>query len=213
MSSKDTKQQILDAAESLFIENGFHTTGVRHITELAGVNTAAINYHFGSKEKLLKAVVARRVNPLNRERLDMLDRELASADQEGRMPDVEALIRALVQPMVAHLAKNDAAGRFHLLAARVATDPDKKLKQIFHTLMETVIVRFSDAFQKSMPQVNPQAVSVRMVFCIGSVLHAIHYISETHQNDCLLSEGRYRPDLDQMTEHLIRFLVRGMEGR
>ena len=59
----DTKERMLDTAEGLFAEHGFPATSMRDITNAAGVNLAAINYHFGSKESLLIAVLQRRTLP------------------------------------------------------------------------------------------------------------------------------------------------------
>ena len=68
-----TKDRILDAAEALFMEHGFEATSLRAITAAAGVNLAAVNYHFGSKEELFQAVLTRRLDPMNQERLDVAD--------------------------------------------------------------------------------------------------------------------------------------------
>ena len=72
MKDIPTKERILDAAEKLFVDNGFSATSLRAIIKEADVNTAAVHYHFGSKEGLVEAVFARRMGDLNRERLDML---------------------------------------------------------------------------------------------------------------------------------------------
>jgi AcrR family transcriptional regulator len=52
-----TREKILSAAKSLFEDNGFDSTSVREIAAAAGVNVALINYHFGSKEALLAALM------------------------------------------------------------------------------------------------------------------------------------------------------------
>src|SRR5215831_12858799 len=67
-----TKDRILDTAEALFMEHGFEATGLRSITAAAGVNLAAVNYHFGSKEELFETVLTRRLDPMNQQRLDLL---------------------------------------------------------------------------------------------------------------------------------------------
>ena len=56
-----TKTRILDAAEKLFAEQGFEATSLRDITTHARVNLASVNYHFRSKEELVRAVLARRL--------------------------------------------------------------------------------------------------------------------------------------------------------
>ena len=56
----ETRTRILDAAEELFMLHGFEGTSMRHLTARAGVNLAAVNYHFGSKHALIEAVFRRR---------------------------------------------------------------------------------------------------------------------------------------------------------
>ena len=73
VNPQDTKLRILEAAERLFMERGFAATSLREITATARVNLAAVNYHFGSKEALIDAVLTRRLQPLNQLRLDELN--------------------------------------------------------------------------------------------------------------------------------------------
>ena len=56
----DKREHILTVAEELFGENGFDGTSVRDIAHKAGVNLAMISYYFGSKEKLLEALIESR---------------------------------------------------------------------------------------------------------------------------------------------------------
>ena len=62
--SAETQTRILDAAEALFIENGYSATSLRAVASRAGANLAAAHYHFGSKEGLLRACVHRRLQPV-----------------------------------------------------------------------------------------------------------------------------------------------------
>ena len=92
-TARGTKERILDSAERLFAEQGFAGASMRAITTAAGANLAAVNYHFGSKESLIDAVFARRLQPINRERLEWLDR-LESAGN----PSLHAhIIRAMTR--------------------------------------------------------------------------------------------------------------------
>ncbi len=63
MAQSETVERILDAAEQLFAEKGFAETSLRLITSKAGVNLAAVNYHFGSKKALIQAVFSRFLGP------------------------------------------------------------------------------------------------------------------------------------------------------
>src|SRR6516225_2469216 len=70
----ETRTRLLDAAEQLFAERGLDAVSVRDITELADANTAAIHYHFGSKQDLIAAVLARRAAAMGERREELLDR-------------------------------------------------------------------------------------------------------------------------------------------
>ena len=92
----ETKERILDVAERLFADFGFPVTSLRDITHEAGVNLAAVNYHFGSKQALLAAVLERRVRPINDRRLALLD-ELEKA-AGSTSPELEDILRAFLGP-------------------------------------------------------------------------------------------------------------------
>ena len=68
----DTPSRLLDAAETLFLDHGFDGTTLRMVTALASANVAAVNYHFGDKEELFQAMLARRLDPMNEARVQLL---------------------------------------------------------------------------------------------------------------------------------------------
>ncbi len=78
-SSAHTRDRILSTAEALFMERGYAGTSMRMVTARARVNLAAVNYHFGSKEALIREVFERRLAPLNSARIGYLDRLEAKA--------------------------------------------------------------------------------------------------------------------------------------
>src|SRR3989337_4182783 len=99
----ETRTRILDAAEELFMEDGFEGTSMRLLTAKAGVNLAAVNYHFGSKDALIEALFRRRLDPMNAERIAALDRlEDFSA---------ENIIRAFVRPSLRLIEDAQGGGR------------------------------------------------------------------------------------------------------
>ena len=75
-----TRERILNAAELLFVEQGFEATSLRQITTKAAANLAAVNYHFGSKQALIREVFERRLRVLNAERLAQLDAAVAAEE-------------------------------------------------------------------------------------------------------------------------------------
>src|SRR5437762_13635541 len=93
-TSPDTKTRILDAGEHLFMEHGFEATSLRQLTSAAGVNLAAVNYHFGSKEELFQAVLTRRLDPMNQERIQLLDR--LEREAAGKAMSCEKILFAML---------------------------------------------------------------------------------------------------------------------
>ena len=90
-----TKEKILDAAEELFGEKTFDTVSLRDITNHASVTLALASYHFGTKDNLFVAVVARRAHMLNRMRVE----RLAELDDAG-VTDVGPYIDAFIRPLL-----------------------------------------------------------------------------------------------------------------
>lgn len=91
-----TKSRILDTAEKLFATQGIEKTSMRQITSEAGVNLAAINYHFGNKENLIKTVLRRFIASLDRQREHFLE---AAGKQSGSSGvTIRDVVRAFLSP-------------------------------------------------------------------------------------------------------------------
>jgi len=191
-----TKARILDAAEALFMEHGFEATSLRLITAAAGVNLAAANYHFGSKEELFQAVLTRRLDPMNQERLALLDR-FERENVPGPVP-AEQIISALLVPALA-LARDKARGGsdFLKLLGRAYADPAPFIRQFLSDQYVQVITRFKDAFARALPHLPRKELSWRLHFIMGALsftlagTDALKIIAElnpfeTHNDEILL---------------------------
>src|ERR1043165_10017836 len=91
-----TRVELLDAAERLFSQNGVEGTSVRDIIKAAGANLGAINYHFGTKDRLALEVFARRLEPVNRERIARLNTLEAAAGRKKLK--LEQILDAMIRP-------------------------------------------------------------------------------------------------------------------
>ena len=122
----NTKTALLDAAERLFARDGIAESSLRAITTEAGANLAAVNYHFGSKEGLVRAVFARRLGPLNGQRLESLERCIS--DSAG-VSDLRCLLLAFVEPAMTMMMSQDTGDReFVKLLGRVLSGPSGELR-------------------------------------------------------------------------------------
>jgi AcrR family transcriptional regulator len=202
----DTKDQILDAAEKLFAEVGFGAASVREITHEAGVNLAAVNYHFGSKEGLVRAVVERRVEPLNATRLELLRKALA---RRGK-PRVRDIVHAFVTPVMEMLVARPEEGRnFIELMGRLHMDPGEMTKWIARDQFGDLAEAFIAAMEQAMPELDRADVLYRFHFALGALAqtvacgHVLHWFGE----DVCSAETP-----EEVTERLISFIVGGLRA-
>jgi AcrR family transcriptional regulator len=166
----ETKVRLLDAAERLFGERGFEGTSIRAVTQAAGVSVSAANYHFGSKSALLRMTLLRRVEPLNRrrlERLDALEREAV-----GRPLKLEAVLGAFLEPIFEkHANSADATARFRQVAARLYSDPPEIVAAMKQELFAPIARRFVAALETALPDQTRQQITLGFQFTIGVMVH------------------------------------------
>lgn len=163
----DTKARILDAAEDIFIEYGYEAMSLRQITSRADVNLAAVNYHFGSKEALIHAMLARRLDKLNIERLKLLERFNA---QLGDRLTCEHVLGAMFIPAL-RLSRDARAGgpAFLRLLGRAYTDPSSFIHDFLNGHYADVAERFFDAFARALPHLPREELGWRLHFAIGAL--------------------------------------------
>lgn len=160
----------MNAAEKLISEHGVEGTSVRAITQAAGANLGAINYHFGSKDQLVMEVFSRRLQPLSRERLARLDKlEKAAAGQQLKL---EQIVEALVRPVVEEReAQSEDEYAFMQVLCRSFHEPNPKLKAYVEEQFREIAVRFDAAVLRAVPGLPPGELYWRMKFFFG----ALHY--------------------------------------
>ena len=168
----DTRERILDAAERLFMQSGYEGTSMRMITGEAGVNLAAVNYHFGSKEALLREVFRRRLSWLNRERLIALDALEAAARGEPLKPS--AILEAFFGTLL-RMGEDESLGgmTFLRLFGRTLTDPADFIRNFFAGEYAEVIERYKRALFRALPDVPQEEIIWRLHLMLGSVSYAI----------------------------------------
>jgi AcrR family transcriptional regulator len=209
MSRKDTKTKILDAAEKLFAREGFHATSLRMLTSEAEVNLAAVNYHFGSKEELIKAVIERRLLPLNKLRIQKLQEIKVQAEHEGRRPGVREVVKAFIEPTFAFRKSGKGAQDFITLIGRSISEPDGTVRKIFHALVMPVFQLLNEMLCEALPDLPKEIIYWRIHFTLGAMAHALN-ITQMCQ---MIPDGLVlKVDTVSFSEQFMNFVINGLEA-
>jgi AcrR family transcriptional regulator len=208
---KDTRQRILDAAEELFMQHGFEGTSMRMVTGSAEVNLAAVNYHFGSKEELMQAVLRRRLEVINRERMRLLDEAEAKAGGEPLKPSV--IIDCFFGTLLRVAADQKAGGgTFLRLLGRTVTDPSHFIRTFMATEYADVLERYKEAMFRSLPHVPKAEIVWRFHFMLGATSYAIAGTDTLHLvTDWQLEEGAVEQD-KHLLPRLMSFMLGGLRA-
>lgn len=164
-----TRQRILRAAEHLYAVRGFEGMSLRALTEEAGANLAAVNYHFGSKKELLMAMFREHIIPMNHERITLLS-ETRKA-HPGEPPSLEAIFDAFLQPLARRAVTRGKPNTdfLRMVGRALAEDSDfwqRLYSENFRDLSETFILALSEA----LPALPKDEIRWRFHFCIGAML-------------------------------------------
>lgn len=203
-ADNETREAILNAAQQLFAERSFTQVSVREITDAAGLGIAAINYHFGNKEGLVRALF-RRIAP---ELIDERRRLLAAAVAvEGDATErVRAILYALVAPVIRWSALPETQALKVPFVARMRLDGPADLREM--ALADTGhLKRFVRALQQALPHLPPREIFWRLHFVLG-IEHSLHLearrLESLSGGQCTLS------DPEEATQRLIDFALPGV---
>jgi AcrR family transcriptional regulator len=206
-----TRQKILDAAEKLFARHGFESTSLRSIIASAGVNLAAIHYHFRSKEGLIRAVIEKRFAPVNDERLRLLAEFEKQTD--GKAARVEEILEAFLAPMLRIGLLDSGQGRLLMqLGGRLLQASDEMLEKAAGAEFERVAVRFLSALQKALPSLTRQEIAWRMNFTIGAAARALFGGIPVKVLSSASHENLHERDVQRVLERLITYTTAGMRA-
>src|SRR5205814_6303640 len=154
------------------MEHGFEATSLRSITAAASVNLAAVNYHFGSKEELFQAVLTRRLDPMNHDRLTLLTR--LEAEAAPKALSCEKILTALFIPALT-LARDPRRGGkdFLRLLGRAYADPAPFIRRFLSEQYAVMISRFKAAFGRALPQLPKKELTWRLHFVMGALSYTL----------------------------------------
>ncbi len=203
-STTDTKEQIINVAERLFAEHGFAGTTLRNVVSEAGVNLAAVHYHFGSKEELYRAVVARFARPI-------VDRELALLEElkaAHELPSVEAILTAMLEPNLEILSQDrDILLIRAKFMGRCRTEPEP-IQSIANQEFVVAMAAYLDVLQRVLPEQSRSQLSWKFDLVIAALIRVLTEAGKPYG----LLKSNSPEDIRSTTQQLVRFLSPGMRS-
>ncbi|HVT74056.1 MAG TPA: TetR family transcriptional regulator [Lacunisphaera sp.] len=172
-----TKDRIFISAESLFAEHGFHAVSIRALAAKAGVNVAAVNYHFYDLESLLREILVRRLRAMNSIRLTALE----TAETESRPLPVppDDVLRIMARPLLAPagdpMEYNPNSRR---LLGRLLLEPFPHREEILAREFEPAMARFAQALRRHAPGLAPAGFMWRFSLIVGALHHSLATLHE-----------------------------------
>jgi AcrR family transcriptional regulator len=203
-TSHSTRKRILDAAEKLFADRGFHGVSVREIAREAEVDVALISYHCGRKTDLFETVFLRRAEMLNQERRAML--AACRADAAPEPPSVEAIIDAFTHPLLNRSARGSAGWKHYFaLVAQVNNSPE--LAPIGMTkFFDPLVQEFIAALREALPGAAEEDIFWSYHFLSGALTLTF---AETGRIDKLSGGVCRSSDLDSVHKRLVPYAAAG----
>lgn len=200
----ETRERILNTAQKLFAEKGFNRVTLRELTSAAETNLAAVNYYFGSKDKLLLALVKRSAKEVHKARQQLL-RE-AENSRGSREQKVRKVIHALLSPSVGQPADNETGFLYTALISRTLADGPAELTDLLEK-QTSHLDPYIEALHKILPELPREEIYWRFHF----VLNIEHAVGTELKRLEHISGGLCQTDDPKaLVERIIDFVVPGL---
>jgi TetR/AcrR family transcriptional regulator, regulator of cefoperazone and chloramphenicol sensitivity len=199
--SDDTRSRLIEAAAAIFAVSGYQAATTRQICIRAGANAAAVNYHFGDKLGLYKAVLR---SFIGRQEAHVEERALAA------MPP-ELALRSFIRAMFESLVGPDAADQYTRVMAHEIVEPTPGLAMVVDQIIKprahllcNIVARLT---------ANP-ARSLQVRLAAHSIMaQIVHYMHARPVIKLLWPRWRMSAAARrQIVEHVTNFSLAGLRG-
>ena len=195
-----TRTRLLEAAGEIFAEHGLSATTIQMISQRAGANIAAVNYYFGSKEKLYHEVLA-----YGRQ----ISGESADTSPELRADeDPHAALELFIRQYLVRLVSPNRPQWYNKMVAREIAEPTSALDELIRIKMEPIRARLS-AIVRRLHGDAPVALEQQIMECI--VGQCLFYYRCRHVILRLRGKTEYTEELiDEIAANIARFSLGGI---
>ena len=182
------KGKIIRAAEQLFAEKGMEATSLREIAQLAQQkNTNAVQYHFGGKAGLIKAIWQRHASDIQTRRQTLLD----EVDLEDS-PSLKILVTAVILPVAEKLSDADGGRHYIQIMSHLISYAESSLLELFEATPDPTTTDLLVAMGPHINHLSDSDKRARMLFVAGVLFHSLA--------DYIRLSGKASPLTDQLKE-------------
>jgi AcrR family transcriptional regulator len=197
----DTRQRLLEAACMVFAEKGYRDATIQEICDRAGANVAAVNYHFGDKERLYD-LAWRYAYDLARDKYPI---EVELSEEVGPEKRLEIVIRSLL----GRIFDSGLAGCFPKFTLRESAEPTSALVKIVDEVMRPHGKYVGEIMNQLLGQ---SADNHHTHLCAMSVISQCLFFSFNRNIRKLIinRDSLSSKEVDALADHIYRFVLAGI---
>jgi AcrR family transcriptional regulator len=190
-SPETAKERLLAAAEEIFADYGYEGASVRAICSRAGMNVAAVNYHFGDKENLYVEAVKRAHS--------CMSHAVAADDPPGTPPAerLERFIRAVVPEM--HAPARASAMK---LMMRELADPGKAAAVVVDEFIRPMALRLWGILRELCPHLDEDRL---LMTGFSVIAQCLYYRQNRPVSELIFGKQAVQAlTVDMVADHVVR---------
>jgi AcrR family transcriptional regulator len=201
--AQGTQEAILTAAERLFAENGVFAVSNRQISDEAGQgNNAAVGYHFGTKADLIRAIVRRHNEQVEKLCEQMVTEVTQRAEAAGTEPELRDWVECLVRPLAAHLTaltEETGVSTYARFSAQLMPDPAHRELVSQESLSSPSVLKLISGLNRCLPKMPPEVRIQRNAMARQLIVHMFA------EQERVLAQGdpTVRPGYDATADGLV----------
>jgi AcrR family transcriptional regulator len=200
------RNRLLDVAEKLFSERGFADTSIRDITAEANCNVAAVNYHFGSKDKLYTEVWRHNLLLLRNNQLASIEKVMSENQDALRLED---LLKSFAETFIGSLVDETRSNRLLKLMMREMLDRHLPPDMFTDEVIKPTLGAMQKALLKTCPGLQQSQIALIVFSIIGQLIHAVRIrtmFRQSNRDELLIF------DLSEIVDHIIKFSAAGIRA-
>ena len=200
-----TRDRLLDEAEELFAQKGYHAVSVREITKAAESNLAAVNYHFGNKQNLYLEVFRSRWLP----RASRIQQSFRQSLQTSGTPTPDVVVQYFARAFLEGPMSTDERTRHLKLISGELAQPTEAFELVVEQVFRPLFGKLLEDLRRVMPDSIDEKQMVLNVFSILSMVLYFNFARPLITHFVGSSEDA---DMEaRLVDHIVRFSLNGVD--